>query len=344
MGGSSWTMNGGGNWQQAGNGIAAVGTFGGQMWDALSPPNAEGVDKNVRGKTALKGAASGAAIGTQILPGWGTAIGAVVGGIGGWIGGNKAKKRQEAAMRAKQRKRMQAAILQGNQNLIGYDFEGDNYETDLYQMGGQLKPLNSDTVEVQGPSHAQGGVKLGGDAEVEGGETISGDFVFSDYLGYADKHKELAKQIGKIERKPLNRERRVTLEILRKKESALKQDQETLKSELGLPTGSIMQMGGQVERDFSKQPFTLDEWRYKGKALNRNWEKYPLTPQEVRGWTTELNERRMETARQTPISPTVRKLISDHRSKKNNLLSGFALTEPEDSAYPTTNLYDKYRL
>jgi len=38
----------------------------------------------------VSGAAQGAAIGSQILPGWGTAAGAVIGGIGGFISGGSA--------------------------------------------------------------------------------------------------------------------------------------------------------------------------------------------------------------------------------------------------------------
>jgi len=36
---------------------------------------------------AVGGAITGAMIGSQILPGWGTAIGFVVGGIAGWLFG-----------------------------------------------------------------------------------------------------------------------------------------------------------------------------------------------------------------------------------------------------------------
>ena len=45
--------------------------------------------KTRSGASALGGVAAGAAIGTLILPGLGTAIGAGIGGIAGWVGGNK---------------------------------------------------------------------------------------------------------------------------------------------------------------------------------------------------------------------------------------------------------------
>ncbi len=44
------------------------------------------------------GALSGAAIGTEILPGWGTAIGAVVGGVAGGISGANKKKANEMTL------------------------------------------------------------------------------------------------------------------------------------------------------------------------------------------------------------------------------------------------------
>ncbi len=59
---------------------------------------------------ALSGAAQGAATGTAIMPGWGTAIGAVVGGIGGYLsasGTQSAQNQQNAA--AAQQAAMQSA-------------------------------------------------------------------------------------------------------------------------------------------------------------------------------------------------------------------------------------------
>ena len=40
---------------------------------------------NNQGMTALGGAATGAALGTEIMPGWGTAGGALIGGLMGLI-------------------------------------------------------------------------------------------------------------------------------------------------------------------------------------------------------------------------------------------------------------------
>ena len=49
---------------------------------------------NLTGSLALKYGVSGAALGTSILPGWGTAIGAVVGAGAGLVMGGAQKKKE----------------------------------------------------------------------------------------------------------------------------------------------------------------------------------------------------------------------------------------------------------
>lgn len=61
------------------------------------------------GAAALSGAASGAIAGSQILPGWGTAIGAVVGGIGGLL-----KKDAKAPQQAVYKDVDPTAVAKGN--------------------------------------------------------------------------------------------------------------------------------------------------------------------------------------------------------------------------------------
>lgn len=104
---------------------------------------------------------------------------------------------------------------------------------DSYQQDNQLKPLNKQTVEVNGPSHANGGVQIPG-AEVEGGETISNGFVFSEQLGFAKLHKPIAKAIGKLEDKPLTAVRRKTMQALKSREQALSMAQEFMKQQMGI--------------------------------------------------------------------------------------------------------------
>lgn len=63
--------------------------------------------------SVLKGAGKGAAMGTMIMPGVGTAVGAVVGAVtnvvGGILGRNKARKKEEEAMKAKREAFMKSA-------------------------------------------------------------------------------------------------------------------------------------------------------------------------------------------------------------------------------------------
>ncbi len=107
--------------------------------------------------------------------------------------------------------------------------------TAFYAMGGPIRPLNSKSTEVVGPSHEQGGVELPGQSNVEGKETISNGFVFSDRLGFAEAHKKLAKMVGKIEAKPLTAERINSLRRLQEQEQLLMQGQELLKKALNIP-------------------------------------------------------------------------------------------------------------
>lgn len=77
-----------------------------------------------------------------------------------------------------------------------------------YADGGMIEETSSNTAEVNGPSHEQGGVPYGHNAEVEGGEALMTDadnaYVFSDTLKYngttfADLAKPLMKHKGYLE-------------------------------------------------------------------------------------------------------------------------------------------------
>lgn len=77
-----------------------------------------------------------------------------------------------------------------------------------YTDGGMIEETSSNTAEVNGPSHEQGGVPYGPNAEVEGGEALMTDannaYVFSDTLKYngttfADLAKPLMKHKGYLE-------------------------------------------------------------------------------------------------------------------------------------------------
>ena len=77
-----------------------------------------------------------------------------------------------------------------------------------YADGGMIEETSSNTAEVNGPSHEQGGVPYGPNAEVEGGEALMTNadnaYIFSDTLKYngttfADLAKPLMKHKGYLE-------------------------------------------------------------------------------------------------------------------------------------------------
>jgi len=193
--------------------------------------------------SGLKGAQLGSVAGPL-----GAGIGAAVGaGIGFLTSTASKKKAQLAAQNAEMvrqaniRSQSQAVLANDPELATGVSgagyyarggFLSKNYMTRTMEAeGGSLTPMNSEAVEVNGPSHEEGGVGLpGADAEVEGGETMQGNFVFSERLGFAQEHKRIARAIGKIEDKgPMTPERRNAVERLKGREQKLALSQEYLK-------------------------------------------------------------------------------------------------------------------
>jgi hypothetical protein len=244
----------------------------------------------------------------------------------GLIGKGATQERREHAKGIKDAAEMRGFETRMNSKLLGNNFDlyGNQSEGAIYKTGGKLLPLNSDTVEVEGATHEQGGVKIPG-AELEDEETVAGDFVFSDYLGFAEKHKPIAKQIGILEKKPLNRERRVTMEILRKKEAALKQQQEGLKAELGLTTGKEMQLGGPIIGRNGFETNVAGPWANRGALVNTLMGQGFGTGKaytDPEGFPTVANARQS-----LAISPTAGlDKLSDIRSIKNMLRAEDAQT------------------
>lgn len=217
--------------------------------DSLDPGNAYG--RQHTATTALKGALSGAAAGTSIMPGIGTLAGGAVGALTGFISGNQARKQEEAMRfnqslmeRDQQLKRSAAviaadpALVTGNRGAEFYAHGGQlkkSYYNSVKAVGGSLRPLSSNSAEVVGPSHQQGGVDLPQyNSEVEGGETLQGDYVFSDRLGFARRHRQLAKAIGKIEEKPATPDRINSLRRLHQSVENLKALQEQIRTQNNL--------------------------------------------------------------------------------------------------------------
>ena len=167
----------------------------------------------------------------NFIPGYGPAISAGISLVGGLLNrGNKPRERSAT-----------------------------NYASHGYRKGGKLKyplggslsaaqPIGPDAVRFDGPSHEQGGIPIDSQgmpneqnpiAEVEGGETRQGDYIFSDELmvpesdmTFAEMH-ELLLQQGADEQQI----------------EQLAQMQEQVRGEQGdVPTQTIMKKGGNLPK------------------------------------------------------------------------------------------------
>lgn len=143
---------------------------------------------------------------------------------------------------------------QGNSGARMFKFGGKAEElAEAKTIGGKFSKLSNDSLQVEGKTHAEGGVKVPSEGvELEDGETVKGDFVFSDKLGFADVHKKLARQIGKTEKLPDNDRKANTLARLEEQEKLLMKKQEETKAALGMENDkdNIMEKGGKLRKMF----------------------------------------------------------------------------------------------
>jgi hypothetical protein len=208
----------------------------------------DGAFRTIQG---AKGMSTGWRIGNQALGPIGGMAGALIGGGIGIYQGNKMDKEE------KERKGQDDALYRNmvNQEMqmnayMNRDYFNDTRGNQMYATGGQftspfmggqptpggsLSQLSKNSMEVHGQTHEEGGVQIPSQgAEVEKGETIAGDFVFSEELGFAKLHKPIAKAKGKIEQKPATAERITSLKLLHEKEEGLKLSQEFFKRQLNI--------------------------------------------------------------------------------------------------------------
>jgi hypothetical protein len=206
----------------------------------------------------LSGAGQGAQLGAALGP-IGAAGGAIIGAGYSMYRGYKEAEEAQKIKDARQEKLIDASnkyhtgmsdmnrnLLQDKSNQL---VEGAQY---AYKNGGKLKsplankmmqgggalPLSSDTVEMQGNTHEEGGIKIPElNAELEDNETVKDGYVFSDNLGFADKHKSLAKDKGSLEKKleiqPYNSSIKNSIKRIESKEQDLMKKQESLRASLG---------------------------------------------------------------------------------------------------------------
>jgi hypothetical protein len=236
--------------------MGAIGSIGTQLGAALigskaqkknNPNSTYTYDGQNRTTEGAKGIATGFALGNKIVPGVGGAVGAFAGGIYGIAKGSKMDKQAklDRGYQDKMFKRSRDLEMEGRQRLQGEQQYGSN--TQMYATGGSLSSkflaglnpaisqTSSSTTEINGKSHEDGGVPIRNmNAEVEKGETTSGDYVFSKRLGFAKIHKPIAKAKGMIEEKPMTASRINSLKLLAEKEQKLSMAQEYIKKTLNL--------------------------------------------------------------------------------------------------------------
>jgi hypothetical protein len=124
--------------------------------------------KKTVGASVLKSAGSGAALGSTILPGWGTAIGAAVGAVGGLIGGGaKARREQKQFDKVRMLAQQDFNATQQNRSNLMYS-QANPYQ---YKYGGKHNFVP--------------------EFEVEKDEIMRGEFALSD-------GKKLSKNIYKV--------------------------------------------------------------------------------------------------------------------------------------------------
>lgn len=191
------------NYKNAMNAIpfTQLGLFAGNQFNTMAN-NPKDNTKNpwmsaLGGASTLAG--TGASIGSMIAPGIGTAIGAgagaLLGGISSFVSTKKQNKeieKQNEAVNVQRRDAMRDRdrLIKGNAASMGFGLNYYRYGGKLptYQDGGVLQEIAPNTQEVVGPSHEQGGVAVSMAegtppiAEVEGGEIIKDEKVFSDKL------------------------------------------------------------------------------------------------------------------------------------------------------------------
>lgn len=247
-----------GNTSKSGQGMGGLGNMGSSIVDAgiqlgsaaivaqaqkkRNPNSTYTADGQNRAVQSAQGISAGWNIGNKIYPGIGGIVGAFAGGIYGAFRGNKMDKEAKTQraldgkeFQEKERLAMQAreGSTQGNVGTQYYKYGGPLTKA-VYGNGGSIKQTSSSTAEIAGPSHEQGGVPVANNIELEGGESMTEDYVFSKRLGFAKLHKQLANAKGKIEKKAATPDRVNALKLLNKREQELIQAQEFIRSQYNL--------------------------------------------------------------------------------------------------------------
>lgn len=95
--------------------------------------------------------------------------------------------------------------------------------------------FKNNLVDIQGPSHEQGGVSAGQKAEVEGGESVFDNFAFSDRLTLPDSKNTFSQEAKRIEAKYKKDDSPLAKKTKRMEMMRLAQTQEQVKQEMNPP-------------------------------------------------------------------------------------------------------------
>lgn len=287
-------------------------------------------------------------------------------------GGMKAKLAREE-QKEKEEKLRKERMYQGRQDAGQFYASNPGYEkgtrTEYFKqggslnkklrgniIGGELVPLDNDTVEAIGRDHEEGGIKLPSvGAEVEDGETITNiqgeDYVFSKELGFADRHKLISKSKGKIEIKPSTPTTRRSIQLLEGKGVRLRDEQEKVKAAINanttdnkLPEGGwlnkLKKFGSEISDDFSDvgdaivrkgQELVADE--YEG-TFNTAFEKAKRNGDEVFKWNGKAYNTKSNLSKQDQLS---RYGITDEQREGNGLLSDRLYNTIKPSTYTNSS-------
>lgn len=247
------------------------------------------------GTQIASGALQGASLGASFGP-IGAGAGAVLGGAYGAItSGIQRKKEQEMINKrmylSKLNDSRNTAMIyannseldKGDRNASFFASGGQANLSSTKTLGGSILPITGEDSYVQGRSHDSGGVKLPSEkVELEGGETLNGDFVFSKRLGFADKHlsivKDKRKFMDKLEKNPNDKLLINSINEKDKQIERLKVQQETVKHQLGIQNDlQEMADGGEIFdlESFAKREYELPNIKVIDSSIN--YDNNPLS-------------------------------------------------------------------
>lgn len=200
---------------------------------------------------ALRFGGLGAKLGSVAGP-IGTAVGAGAGAIVGGVIGAANNKKAKEAFNVENFKDSEGESMLATQLAKTKE---DNYnkgvaQQSYFKKGGKLpfEIIGNQTVKVKGAKHEQGGVKIG-NSEVERGEVIHGDKVFSDRIKVRGNTRTYAEVATQVAAKPMYR----TLADKRQKAELIVQNPKNNQYKQGSAMRTLQTIVNPMEKLFDMQ-------------------------------------------------------------------------------------------